>query len=207
MKEMGILRVSMVESNIRELDLENKTYAEAFEILRSRGFEVLYESRTSVLTSFQRGLYEKVVKRAAKKLAILLDPIVVAFAVHDACDLSGHDYAWLDLEGDEEIGNSAWARGGEEEIVGLALRLLRTHLEKYVLDAYDRQTREDMVRVWEAELKLLACPVCGESSLERRPIVTSKQIVRSWICTNCDHHVTVQADVLRYLQTNDLLSE
>ena len=207
MKEMGILRVSMVESNLRELDLENKTYSEAFETLRSRGLEVLYESRTSVLTPFQRELYEKTIERAPKKVAILLDPIVAAFAIHDACDLSGLDYAWLDLEGEDEIGNSAWARGGEEEIVNLAMRLLRTHLEKYVLDAYDRQTREDMMRVWEAQLKLLACPICGDSALERSPILMNKHMIRSWACTNCSHHVTVQADVLQYLQTNDLLNE
>jgi len=207
MKEMGLLRVSMVESNLRELDLENKTYTEAFETLKGRGLEVLYESRTSVLTPFQRELYEKTVRRAPKKVTILLDPIVVAFAVHDACDLSGFDYAWLDLEGEDEIGNSAWARNGQEEILSLAMRLLRKHLEKYVLDAYDRQTREDMVRVWEAQLKLLACPICGGSSLERRPILTNKQMIRSWVCADCDHHVVVQADVLKYLQTKDLLNE
>jgi len=207
MNEMGRLRVSMVETNLRELDLENKTYTEAFEALRSRGLEVLYESRTGVLTPFQRELYEKTVKRAPKEVSILLDPIVVAFAVHDACDLSSLDYAWLDLEGEDEIGNSAWARDAQEEILSLAMRLLRAHLEKYVLDAYDRQTREDMVRVWEAQLKLLACPVCGESSLERRPILTNKQMVRSWVCADCGHHVVVQADVLKYLQTNTLLNE
>jgi len=207
MKEMGILRVSMVETNLRELDLESKPYTEAFETLRNLGLEVLYESRTSVLTPFQRELYEKTVKRAPKKVSVLLDPIVVAFAIHDACDFSGFDYAWLDLEGGDEIGNSAWARGGQEEILNLAMRLMRRHLEKYVLDAYDRRTREDMIRVWEAQLKLLACPVCGESSLERRPILTNKHMIRSWTCTNCGHHVTVQADVLQYLQTNDLLTE
>jgi len=207
MKEMGVLRVSMVESNLPVLDLEDKTYSEAFDTLRNRGLEVFYESRTSVLTPFQRELYEKTMMRMPRKVAVLLDPIVVAFAIHDACDFSVFDYAWLDLEGGDEIGNSAWARGGQEEILNLAMKLVRRHLEKYVLDAYDRRTREDMIRVWEAQLNLLACPVCGGSSLERRPILTNKHMIRSWICTDCGHHVTVQADVLQYLQTNDLLTE
>lgn len=196
-----------MESSLPELVLENKTYNEASEILRGLGLEVLYESRTSTLTPFQRELYENVVKKAPKKVAILLDPIVVAFAIHDACDLSGFDYAWLDLEGDDEIGNSAWVRGGQGQIISLAVRLLRAHLEKYILDAYDRRTREDMESVWEAKLNLLACPVCGEASLERRPILTTNYTIRSWICTGCGHNVLVQADVLQYLRTNDLLNE
>lgn len=197
----------MVESNLPELDLEDKTYSEAFDTLRNRGLEVFYESRTSVLTPFQRELYEKTMMRMPRKVAVLLDPIVVAFAIHDACDLSDSDYVWLDLEGDDDVGNSAWIRGRHEEITDLAMRLLKTHLEKYIVDAYDRHTREDMVRVWEAQLKLLACPICGEPSLERKPILTNRQIIRSWACTSCGHHIAVQVDVLKYLQTNSLLNE
>ena len=205
MKEMGHLRVSMVESNLQELDLESKTYSEAVQTLRDQRLQVLYESRTSVLTPFQRELYEKAVRRAPKVIGLLLDPIVVAFAIHDACDLSGYDYIWLDLEGEDEIGNCAWVRSGEIQILDLAGVLLRKHLEKYVLDAYDRQTRDDMVRVWEAQLKLLACSVCGESSLDRKPILTNGHVIRSWMCSGCGHHVTVQADVIRYLQSNGAL--
>ena len=60
-----------------------------------------------------------------------------------------------------------------------------------------------MIRVWEAQLKLLACPICGDSSLDRKPIILNSNIVRSWVCLNCDYHVTVQADVLKYLSNND----
>ena len=200
MKEMETLRVSMVETNLPKLDLENKAYAEASETLKSRGLEVLYESRTSDLTPNQRQLYQTVTAKAPKGLAILLDPIVVGFAVHDALDLSGLDYAWLDLEGDDEIGNSAWTREGGEKILVFAIELLKAHLEKYIIDAYDRQTREDMVSVWKAELRLLACPVCGESSLEREPILAGNHNIRSWACTSCGHHVIVQSDALQYLR-------
>jgi hypothetical protein len=207
MKEMDLLRVSMVESNLPELDLENKTYNIASETLKNRGLEVLYESRTSVLTPLQRELYGKAVNKASKNISILLDPIVVAFAIHDACDLSSFDYAWLDLEGDDEVGNSAWVKGGHEDVLGIAIKMLRKHLEKYILDAYDRHTREDMVRVWEAQLKLLACPICGGSSLERKPIIMNNNMIRSWICVDCGYHVTVQTDVLKYLQTEGAMSE
>ncbi|MCJ7771372.1 hypothetical protein MUP37_07360, partial [Candidatus Bathyarchaeota archaeon] len=169
MSEMGQLKVSMVESNLPELDLENKSYNLAFERLKDRGLEVLYESRTSVLTTLQREFYWKTVNQASNNIRIFLDPIVVAFAIHDACDLSDTDYAWLDLEGEDEVGNSAWTKGGSERILDIAGVLLKKHLEKYILDAYDRHTREDMVRVWEAGLKILQCPICGESSLERKP--------------------------------------
>jgi len=200
MKEMGQLRVAMMESNLQEFDLENRTYDEAYETLSHRGFEILYENRTSVLTLFQRGLYEKAVKWAPKMLATFLDPIVIAFAVHDACDLSNRDYAWLDLEGDDEIAGSAWTRNGENEVLSLAAQLLRKHLEKYLLDAYDRQTRDDMARVWDAELRLLACSVCGESSLDRKPILMDNHVIRSWVCSNCGQHVVVQSDLIKYLQ-------
>jgi hypothetical protein len=205
MKEMGLLRVSIVESNLPELDLENTTYSIAVEKLRNRGLEVFYESRTSILSPFQRELYEKALNKVPKEVSILLDPITVAFAIHDACDLSDLDYAWLDLDGDNEVGNSAWSKGNHEEIVDIATELLRKHLEKYILDAYDRHTREDMVRVWEAQLKLLACPICGASSLERKPIILNNNVIRSWVCTSCNYYVTVQTDVLKYLQSNGVI--
>jgi hypothetical protein len=207
MSEMGQLRVSMVESNLPELDLENKSYSLAFERLKSRGLEVLYESRTSVLTTLQRELFWKTVNRASNNIRIFLDPIVVSFAIHDACDLSDTDYAWLDLEGEDEVGNSAWTKGGNEGILDISEGLLKKHLEKYILDAYDRHTREDMVRVWEAGLKLLQCPICGESSLERKPIILNNNIIRSWVCSDCEYHVTVQTDVLNYLKNNGATRE
>jgi hypothetical protein len=207
MKEMGLLRVSMVESNLPELDLENKPYNIAFETLTNHGLKVFYESRTSVLSPFQRELYGKALSKVPKDISVLLDPIIVAFAIHDACDLSDFDYAWLDLEGDDEVGNSAWTKGSHEEIVDIATKLLRKHLEKYILDAYDRHTREDMVRVWEAQLKLLACPICGESSLERKPIILNNNMIRSWVCISCGYHVTVQTDVLKYLQNSGARTE
>jgi DNA-directed RNA polymerase subunit RPC12/RpoP len=200
MKEMGHLRVAMMESNLQEFDLENKTYQEAYETLSHCSFEILYENRTSVLTLFQRGLYENALKWAPKMLAKFLDPIIVAFAVHDACDLSKRDYAWLDLEGDGQIAGSAWTRNGGDEVLSLAGQLLRKHLEKYVLDAYDRQTRDDMARVWDAQLRLLECSICGETSLDRKPILFDKDVIRSWACSNCGHHVVVQADLIEYLQ-------
>ena len=202
MREMGQLKVSMVESNLPELDLENKSYNLAFERLKSRGLEVLYESRTSVLTELQRELFWKTVGSASNSIRVFLDPIVVAFAIHDACDLSDTDYAWLDLEGEDEVGNSAWTRGGHDGILNIAGSLLKKHLEKYILDAYDRHTREDMVRVWEAQLKILQCPICGEPSLERKPIILNNNMIRSWVCSDCGYHVTVQTDVLNYLKNN-----
>ena len=207
MKEMGLLRVSMVESNLPELDLENKIYKIAFESLKNHGFEVFYESRTSVLSPFQRELYGKTLNTVPKDISILVDPIIVAFAIHDACDISDFDYAWLDLEGENEVGNSAWTKGGHEEIVEIAINLLGKHLEKYILDAYDRHTRQDMVRVWEAQLELLSCPICGGSSLERKRIIINNAMIRFWVCTSCGYHAAVQTDVLKYLQSSGVIRE
>jgi hypothetical protein len=203
MSDMGSLRVTIVETNLPELQLITTTYDQAAGELRSRGFEVIYESRTGVLTSLQRELYKKVVSEASKEIAVLLDPIIASFAIRDACDLSGIDYVWLDLEGDDEIGNSAWTRKGEggQEIIRLATRLLERHLEKYIIDAYDRQTRDDMASVWDAQFKLQACPVCGGLSLKREPVVLNKRKLRAWVCSECGHHVMVQGDVLNFLMS------
>jgi len=200
MSDMGALRVTMVESNLPELSLITTTYKDAAEELRGRSFEILYESRTSILTTFQKELYEKISVRISKEKAMFLDPIVLSFAIRDACDLSRADYVWLDLEGDDEIANSVWTRKeSQEDIITLAIKLLRRHLEKYILDAYDRHTREDLASVWEAQFKLEACPVCGQPSLKREPILTNTHKLRSWVCTNCGHYIMVQSDVLEYL--------
>jgi hypothetical protein len=204
MDDMAGFKVTIVESNLHELNLAAATYGPASEELRRRGFEILYESRTDVLTPFQSELFQKIVARAPKTIAPLLDPIVLAFAMHDASDISKTDYVWLDLEGDDEIANSAWVRReNQEEVISNAFRLLERNLEKYVLDTYDRRTRDDMVSVWEAQLNIKGCPVCGKNSLKREPLQLGKKRLRGWVCTNCSHHVMVQADVLDYLSSKD----
>ena len=200
MSDMANLKVAMMEtnpSNLRSLGLEGKGYGSALEVLRQNEFEVFYECRTSVLTKFQKELYEKVLSEVPKDLAIFLDPIIVSFALKDACDFSGVDYVWLDLEGEDEVGNSAWVRKEDQKkVLDLAIRFLERHLEKYIIDAYDRRTREDMVRIWEAQVKLQECPICGSSSLERRLIMTKKQKLRGWTCSSCGHHVILPSDAL-----------
>jgi len=200
MDDMASFKITIVESNLHDLNLTATTYGQASEELRRRGFEILYESRTNVLTSFQSELFKKIVARAPKTIAPLIDPIVLAFAMHDASDISNTDYIWLDLEGDDEIGNSGWVRReNQEEVITIAFRLLEKNLEKYVLDTYDRRTRDDMVSVWEAQLNINGCPVCGKNALRREPLQFGKKRLRGWVCTNCGHHVMVQADVLDYL--------
>ena len=204
MDDMAGFKVTIVESNLHELNLTAATYGSASEELRRRGFEILYESRTNVLTPFQSELFQKIVTRAPKAIAPLLDPIVLAFAMHDAGDISKTDYVWLDLEGDDEIANSAWVRReNQEEVITIAFRLLERNLEKYILDTYDRRTRDDMVSVWEAQLNINGCPVCGKNSLKREPLQLGKKRLRGWVCTNCNHHVLVQSDVLDYLSSKD----
>jgi DNA-directed RNA polymerase subunit RPC12/RpoP len=203
MEEMRELRVTMVESSLHDFELLATNYGAAAEELRKQAFEILYESQTSVLTLFQQELYEKIISRAPKKIAALVDPIVLAFSIRDACDLSKADYVWLDLEGNDEIANSAWVRKeNQEEIITIALRLLERNLEKYILDTYDRRTRNDMVSVWEAQLNINGCPVCGKS-LKRDPITLGGKKIRGWVCTNCGHHVLVQSDTIDYLLTKD----
>ena len=211
MSDMTGLKIAMIEmnsSNVKDLGLEGKSYGFASEVLRRNDFQVFYESRTSVLTQFQRELYELVLSTIPKELALLLDPIVVSFALKDACDYSGVDYVWLDLEGDDEVASSAWVRKDDQkEVLDLAIKFLKRHLEKYILDAYDRCTREDMARVWEAQIMLEACPVCGSSSLERRLVVMKKQKLRGWTCTDCGNDVIIPSDVLEMVRNGKLLNE
>jgi len=196
------LKVSMSEASLADLDLEGESYGVVSDLLKGRGLATLYECRMNVLTEFQRGLYEGVMAKVPKEIALFLDPIVVSFALRDACDISGVDFVWLDLEGDGDLGCSVWVREGDGDVVvALAFGLLRRHLEKYLIDVYDRGTREDMVRVWEAGLRLQECPICGEPSPERRVIAVNKRRFRGWTCTGCRHHVVVPSDVLDYLNS------
>ncbi|MEM2094072.1 MAG: hypothetical protein QXI32_02095 [Candidatus Bathyarchaeia archaeon] len=204
MVDIADFRVVIVESNLPELNIEAETYGSASNELRKLGFEILYESCTNILTPFQSQLFRRIVAKAPKSIAPLLDPIILGFAIHDASDLSNTDYVWLDLEGDEDIANSAWVRkNGQEEVIKIAFRLLERNLEKYILDAYDRRTRDDLVSVWEAQLNIDGCPVCGVKSLKREPLELNHKRLRGWLCTNCGHRVMVQNDVLRYLLERD----
>jgi len=204
MGDLAGFKVTIVESNLHDLSLAAATYEPVSEELRKRGFEILYESCTDILTTFESELFQKMVARAPKDIAPLLDPIVMAFAIHDASDLSKTDYVWLDLEGNNEIANSAWVRKeNQEEVIAIAFRLLERNLEKYILDTYDRRTRDDMVSVWEAQLSISECPVCGKNSLKRAPLQLGKKRLRGWACANCNHHVMVQTDVLDFLLSKD----
>jgi len=204
MDNMADFKVTIVESNLHDLNLTADTYRAVSEELRRRGFEILYESRTNILTPFESELFQKTVARAPKTIAPLLDPIILAFAIHDASDLSKTDFVWLDLEGKDEISNSAWIRKeNQEEVIKIAFRLLERNLEKYILDAYDRRTRDDMTCVWEAQLNIKECPVCGKDALKREPLLLDRKRLRGWACTNCSHRIMVQADVLDYLFLKD----
>ena len=203
MNDMSNFKITMIETNrlnLRELDLEGKSYDFAIQVLKRDDLEIIYECCTSILTQFQRELYEKLLQEFPKELSIFLDPIIVSFALKDACDFSGVDYAWLDLDGEDEVGNSAWvSKEDQKKVIKNTFRFLEHHLEKYVIDAYDRRTREDIARIWEAQLKLQECPICGSSDLERRLIVTKGQKLRGWYCSNCRHHVILPSDILECL--------
>ena len=199
------LLVAIVETSIPHLgeDLVGKTLEEATSVLLGRDFELLCESKTSVLNPAQRKLYEQLLSKVPKKVTIFLDPIIVSFALKDACDLSNVDYIWLDLEGHDDLGNMVWTeKAKEDRILTLMNDLLLNHLEKYVVDAYGRLTREDMARVWEAQIALKECPVCGENSLTRRLVKRGARKLRSWVCSACRHHVILPSDTLEFIRTN-----
>ena len=151
------LTIAIVETSVPNVgqNIMGKTLEQATNVLSGRGLELLYESRTSVLNASQRKLYERILTTIPSKLAIFVDPIIISFALKDACDRSSSEYIWLDLEGNDDIGNAVWTeKTQEEDILRLMSRFLRNHLEKYVIDAYDRLTREDMARVWEAQIDI-----------------------------------------------------
>ncbi len=202
MGDAGCLKVSAFETNIGNLELEDKCYDSVSDQLRGMGLTVLYEARMGVLTELQRSLYENVLLKVPKDLVLFLDPIVISFALRDACDLSSVDYVWLDFENDDDVGCSAWMRKNDGDgVIDLAVDLMRRHLEKYLIDVYSRGTREEMVRVWEAGLGLEACSVCGGTSLKRRLIMADRHHrLRGWACAKCGNHVVIPSDALDYLK-------
>ena len=197
--ELKDMKVAMSETNISDLDLDDKKYSAIPAILEDLGLLIIYECRVRALTTFQRGLYEKVLSKVPKEIALFTDSIIVSFALKDACDISGVDYVWLDLEGVDDVGCSAWVKEKDENaVISLSVNLLRRHIEKYLIDAYDRGTREDLVKVWEAGLGLQECPICGKASIDRRTISANNRKFRGWTCTGCGHHVIVPSDALDY---------
>lgn len=206
MTEMASFKVTIADTSslsLKELRLEGTSYDFASQLLRQKEFVKLYECSTSVLSPFQRELYENLIQSIPKGFKMLLDPIILSFALKDACDLSGAVYVWLDLDGNDEVGNSAWVKQEDQKkVINSVVNLLRRHLEKYIIDAYDRSTREDLVGIWEAQTKLEACPICGSSSPERKLIVTNRRKLRGWICHDCNNHIIVPSDALDYLNNS-----
>jgi hypothetical protein len=204
MGETRPLRVSLVESYPAEfandLGLAGKTLGEAAEILRSRRYDLFYQCRTSVLTESERASFTKVRSKMTGGLGVLLDPLTVSFAVKDACDVSGVSYIWLDLDGDGDAGNCAWIESKDHDhVLGLTIGFLERHLEKYVIDAYARSTRESMSRLWNAELEYSGCWLCGSSSMGRRLAKLKDHKLRTWVCPSCNFHVIAPDDILQLL--------
>ena len=146
MAKKDTVKPSMIESYPPELSQElgviGLSYEEAFSVLKNTDLVLLYESSTGTLTERQRNLFENFWERASKELKAFLDPLIVSFAVHDACDSSDADYIWFDLAEGENISSCAWVKSGkDQEITKLAMELIEKHLEKYLIDAYDRQAR------------------------------------------------------------------
>jgi hypothetical protein len=191
----------MVETNLPGIALQGHSYDEASERLRELDFDVFYDCRTSILSPGQRGLYDVILSRIPNDLKVFLDPIIVSFVLRDACDISEADYVWLDLEEGEEVGCSAWLkRGDHDAVLAEAMYLLERHLEKYVIDAYDRRTRDDMLRVWEAQLDLQECVICGDASPRRRLLDVADHKLRGWRCSTCGHRTVLHSDVLTLLR-------
>jgi hypothetical protein len=199
------LTIAIVETSVPNVgqNLVGKTLEQATDDFPERGLELLYESRTSVLNESQRKLYEKIFAKVPSKLTIFVDPIIISFALKDACDRSSSEYIWLDLEGNDDLGNAVWTeKAQEEDILRLMSEFLRNHLEKYVIDAYDRLTREDMARVWEAQIDIKECPICGANPLTRKLVKRNKQELRGWTCSKCRHHVILPSDILEFIGNN-----
>jgi len=201
------VRIVMVESYPAELAvslaLQSKSLTFAANILKTENFTPFYEFHTGVLTPTQRGFFEEIVSKAPRRLQVLLDPLIVSFAIRDACDLSGAEYVWLDLEENNDVGSSVWIREKDvERVQNVVFHLLESHIGKYVLDAYDRKTREDLERAWEAELKLLECQICGATVIERRhpPLKADGVWLRGWSCSNCGFQMILPSDVLKLVE-------
>lgn len=199
------LTIAIVETSVPKVgqNLMGKTLEQVTDVLSERGLELLYESRTSVLNESQRKLYERILKTIPRRWAIFVDPIIISFALKDACDRSSSEYIWLDLEGNDDLGNAVWTeKAREEDILRLMGEFLRNHLEKYVIDAYGRLTREDMARVWEAQIDIKECPICEANPLKRKLIKRNKQELRGWTCSKCRHHVILPSDTLKFIENN-----
>lgn len=185
------------------LSLQFKSYTFATNVLKTEGFLPFYEFHTGILTTTQRGFFEEIVSRAPKKIRVLLDPLIISFAVRDACDISGVEYVWLDLEENDDVGSSAWVKEKDiEQVSQTTFHLVESHIGKYLLDAYDRKTREDLERAWQAELRLPECQVCGATVIERRkpPLKASGLTMRGWKCSNCGFQTLLPSDVLELVE-------
>jgi len=205
MGEARSLRVGLVESYPAEfagdLGLMGKTLDEATQILGAKEYDLFYQCRTSVLTDPERASFAKVRSKMPGGFGVLLDPLTVSFAVKDACDISGVNYVWLDLDGDGDAGNCAWvASKDHDHVLGLTIHFLERHLEKYLIDAYAKPTREDISGLWNAELKFSNCWFCGSNSLKRQLVKLRDHKLRSWVCPNCGFHVVLPDDILQLLR-------
>lgn len=87
------LTIAIVETSVPNVGqtLVGKTLEQATDVLSDRGLELLYDSRTSVLNDSQRKLYERILTTIPSKLAIFVDPIIISFALKDACDRSSSE--------------------------------------------------------------------------------------------------------------------
>jgi hypothetical protein len=204
-KDFSELTITMIETNIRDLEknLVGKKLSYASNSLSDRDLELLFQSSTSVLSTPQQKMYEIIVSNLPKNLMIFLDPIIVSFALKDACDSSNADFVWIDLEGSENVGNSVWVkREDEKEVLKLMQDFLKHHLEKYLVDAYDRWTREDLSGIWEAKIRLKECPICKGNPFDQKLIKINDQKLRGWICSACGHHTILPSDTLKFIRAN-----
>ena len=206
MAKKDTIKPSMIESYppelSQELGLTGLSYEEAFNVLKKTDMILLYESNTGILTERQRKLFENFWERSSKELKAFLDPLIVSFAVHDACDSSDADYIWFDLTEGENISSYAWVKSGkDQEVTKLAIELLGKHLEKYLIDAYDRQAREGIANLWNTELAIPECWYCSsKNSMVRKIITVNDNKFRAWACTKCSHNTVSPKDILEYFK-------
>ncbi len=206
MAKKDTVKTSMIESYPpelgQELGLVGLSDEEAFSVLKKTDMVLLYESSTGILTERQRKLFENFWDSASKELKAFLDPLIVSFAVHDACDSSDANYIWFDLAEGENISSFAWIKSGKDkEITKLAIELLEKHLEKYLIDAYDRQAREGIANLWNTDLAIPECWYCSsKNSMVRKVITVNDNKFRAWSCTKCSHNTVSPKDILEYLK-------
>jgi len=206
MTTRSTLKLSMIESYPPDLGqglgLAGLTYEDAFNVLKKTNMVLLYESNTGVLTSKQRQLFENILEKVPSEIKAFLDPLIVSFAVHDACDSSDTKYLWLDFTEGDNISSSAWVEHGrDEEVLKRTVELLEKNLEKYVIDAYDRQAREGITSIWSAELAIPECWYCGtRGSMVKKIIAVNDKRVRGWTCNKCGHSMILPQDILENLK-------